>query len=1325
MIGWLRALYDHPQLARVMSTSFGGTYLAAVATFVGGLLVVMDAIVFQVFSSSDAEGARLSHLLHLAHCTALAGALVILVPARVAGWIEGARVGRAFDQLVVTGVSPVWMHAGSGVLGLMASALVLLVSLPFTAVAMSFGGLEWGIVLDSYLRLAGFGAVLTALVLGLSVLEREWTVGLLVSMGFLQFGMFTALPFRDVARVIPSALAELIPVRAFWRQTEIHRLFDLETGASARFLADPAVFHTTIPIEWFSLLLWSLVIAGSLALIVLGPLHQFRPGLNTFGSVVLPGDRKRHRWRRMHWILSRRVELAFLYENRPRWVGRWEGLLRGGLDLAVVLFLWGSVVGLVYQGLPSLDHAMEFWQDEGESPAAGPVLGQDMKFHACFWTCVGVFLLWILFRVDSHERTHFVHRFGVLRLGRTTLQVGVFALLLAALFGTHWWTLESAIDAQPDQVVGGDTRKAASVSTVIAVPDDALIAVAPDAAALDETADGISPEDSTPSFPVITPSYERYRSQWERLLGATALLLTGIFLAGRVFSYWFRHALAGRIMLAIAVIAYFSTTAMAFAFAMEGHHPAFLRPLVFLCPGVLLEELPRDVPWSYETRAARFWISTSFLVAGLFLMFLWCAWRTRRAEKHRVEQRHSRAATVAATGLVALGVLFAGMSPCRAQGDRTDQDLPELPLRVEVERGFGSVVSAAGNDRFTLQLENPSDEDWEGTFWLEVGEARSGIQSFFVSRQSERTVRWRRSAAGDRALLELPGELVFRIGDRERRIEVFPADSSWALGGRRASNLRMFLVADLDGGRTREWAHTAEQRADSRVVGCSLRALPVTAADYVGIDSVLLCDVDLGSLLPTQRRALFDFVCLGGSLVLCGEYPDLERVPEQDLRRLLEPEARQTVRWHGEEFEQVVLPGGQRLSFTVPLRDELPFASIRRYGPGSVLHCALDPRRESARWLGEVEADAETVRQLFWSVFQSALPAGSFPITGRCVNWWDVQLRDSSASVRIVLFLVVYVLVMVLACVVLARKRVRGAKLWLGAGVVTAGIVVLARPVVAKLTDVPSPSQCIEVCWWTPGGEDAVLASLLTVYSAGREVHEFSEPDGTVSMELADSFHRGSPVLAPVDSGNGLRVQPWERTDRMIVGPGGAVDGPFGHAVWNEATQVLTMTLEPNGHTVPTDFQVLVCGVGADHHRAASLSNPAGWPSGEFSVDVLGERVAHRSSPFQLESADWSYLWQTSISFSLDRVNGGDGTASLDVPSHHPRVLLLWATEEDPERPLPSPHFLFTTRANRSSLANLPARWQRTAKEREDGSYDVERVHRVVVVDLPLKIERQ
>lgn len=274
----------------------------------------------------------------LIFCTlgTLAIFLTIVVPLRAVGLLDGPRWRGYMDQVITTGITPLRYHAGKWATSQPFFLALLGASLPFVTLFGLLGGATLGHTVLAYVVLLAYANLLLLVTMALGVIVHEGLalVGTLALFGALMIVDFTP---------APSSLACFTPVR-FLIQPIVSVLSP--TAAVERLYGAPHPFGLELPWAVWALGLWAFVGALALLTLMLGPLHGFPPGLNNFGGVVLPGDGTRAFFRRVRPFVARRVELAFLFENRgPRLVRltlplRWLqqvalGLLAAALALSV------------------------------------------------------------------------------------------------------------------------------------------------------------------------------------------------------------------------------------------------------------------------------------------------------------------------------------------------------------------------------------------------------------------------------------------------------------------------------------------------------------------------------------------------------------------------------------------------------------------------------------------------------------------------------------------------------------------------------------------------------------------------------------------------------------------------------------------------------------------------------------------------------------------------------------------------------------------------------------------------------------------------------
>ncbi len=250
-----RRFLENPLIGKELTTGLTSPRLGAVFTFVGVVYLATDLLCYLVFFLSSNFGAiefQAGAILHMWHSIVGYGVLSLLLPLRLSGHIEGARAGRAFDQVVVTGVSPVRMCLGNWALGLCYAAMLLVVTLPFEVMAYVFGGVTIGQILACYGVLFLYCNVIIAMTLGLSVMTSEWLVVPLVIVVLAIIGIVSFIP------VTPPVIAEIGPLRYVVRQSLLDT--GLASGMPSQFLEAlrPAArfFFFDVPVMIYTPLLW-------------------------------------------------------------------------------------------------------------------------------------------------------------------------------------------------------------------------------------------------------------------------------------------------------------------------------------------------------------------------------------------------------------------------------------------------------------------------------------------------------------------------------------------------------------------------------------------------------------------------------------------------------------------------------------------------------------------------------------------------------------------------------------------------------------------------------------------------------------------------------------------------------------------------------------------------------------------------------------------------------------------------------------------------------------------------------------------------------------
>lgn len=261
----------------------------------------------------------------------LAVFLTLVVPLRAVGLLEGPRWRGYLDQLVTTGITPWRYYAGKWASTQPFLLALIAATFPLAMLFALLGGCDPLRVIAGYLLLFLWGNLLLAVSLGLGVVIHEVAALLVVWL------LFTAATIIDYTP-LPATLACWTPHR-YLLLPFIPHLTGSEAEVMTRIYGQASLAGVDLPWGAWALGMWAIAIALAAIACALGPLHSFSPGLNNFGAVVLPGDRSRTILRRVRPFLIRRVELAFLFENRGPRLVRWTLGLRAVQQLLFLFLL--------------------------------------------------------------------------------------------------------------------------------------------------------------------------------------------------------------------------------------------------------------------------------------------------------------------------------------------------------------------------------------------------------------------------------------------------------------------------------------------------------------------------------------------------------------------------------------------------------------------------------------------------------------------------------------------------------------------------------------------------------------------------------------------------------------------------------------------------------------------------------------------------------------------------------------------------------------------------------------------------------------------------
>ncbi len=1093
-LGFLkRGFLENPLVGRQLSTQLTGPRLGIVFALVAGSLLLTDAITLSTLLLSDRSGTiegMAARLLCLINFLLLYGLLALLLPVRVAGAIDGPRFDKAFDQLVVTGASPIQLQLGNWALGFLYALFILLVSLPFQVYACMLGGVELSGLAWGYGVLALYSNVIIAVTLAFCVLEREWlaapaAIGIFLLGGFLSFAP------------LPAALAWATPVRLFWPLP----MWTLSGSIVGGWFAEPVLFFQAIPQRVYRFLLWAIIAAPCVVFILLGPSHRFLPGVNNFGNVVLAGDRRRRFFRKVRFALTRKVELAFFYENRPRWLDGIDYPLRAVVGLGAVVFFWGVITGLCFDGAPDL-------------AVIGPrfdFFGRDSFAFSIGFTSAALFVALLLLG-DPRPKLAWRERVGRWSVPRGWLLSGCFLLLLGGFALLHELVLESALEN-------------AAASPVPAMKG---------------------------------PGVDAFATHCRQFVGSLVLFFLNCHLLGKILTRLSGTAAVLRIQILLAAGAAFCGPLIVLLGMEERWIPPDLFPLVFISPlvqymardagfkkiaprGFDLEQVfPRHMAWQVGF--------TVVLVAVLVLILvLTAAIRARsRANGAGTKPPRSPAATGAAV-LMLLAALSGAFSPLDAQPappDSPDEKGEEdgkktLPLQADLTHGFEGRLIDADVDFFTLVLKNTSDQPIRGTFRIELDRnVSTSLRQFDAPPGTSVPIRWSEDrfptilmypSSSLRLVLEAPGG---------RLVKDMPGVALMSQGSPQDAKVYLEIADDERGERGPSVSVGGEK---GRIwVPANTFFLPEDHRPYAGAQAVFVGPTDLSRWTPGQRRALLDFVRLGGAVFFHGPIDRASLKGAGEWEELLATRSSSRAARDGAELIVEDLEEGESLAWLDAAGGSpaVPLISARAVGPGTIGHLSSSLKASSAR------PDV-------WSALWAALPGSRYPSGVSLSRSDDLELRDSTSLLAVLGYFAMYSLVLGPAGFFAFRRKSR--RRWMPLWIIglPAAFVVLLPALHASLHLRPSYASLTRAVFFAPGSRHGVTQAMLEVRSSGRQQHRLALwGDGLSAFVLEEvSQHYpayGNPEsrIAPLASyppGEGahdlqLSLNPWGRKKVLFLG---------------------------------------------------------------------------------------------------------------------------------------------------------------------------------------------
>ena len=184
----------------------GFWFMVLNALIIGSLIYVDTEIIRELDNQTVIAELGLGRLLAGSIFLALTTFVTVFVPVRTAGVFYGPRLGRYFDQIILSGITP-WRFLMGKVLGQQAFfATVVAVSLPYFILCLSFGGVFfWEVLLCTFILLV-YVQVLVIVYLAFTTFLSEIIALPLV------IGLFGAAGVFGLLHVSPNPIGGITPV---------------------------------------------------------------------------------------------------------------------------------------------------------------------------------------------------------------------------------------------------------------------------------------------------------------------------------------------------------------------------------------------------------------------------------------------------------------------------------------------------------------------------------------------------------------------------------------------------------------------------------------------------------------------------------------------------------------------------------------------------------------------------------------------------------------------------------------------------------------------------------------------------------------------------------------------------------------------------------------------------------------------------------------------------------------------------------------------------------------------------------------------------------
>lgn len=373
---------DSPTYGRDQASLLSGFTVGSIALLLNA--AVLMAVLPLMLDPNDRDFRQLTQHLEFGQLLTLillggaAASATLIVPLRLCTVFWGPRMGRYFDQIVLSGISPMRFMIGKVTSQNLFLALTLFLLIPYAVLALALGGVQPVVFLACLVLVWIYCITLAMVTLCLSLYLNEVLAAIIVGVAAAWMAGLGSVPF-------PLSLNPCVitPFPAL-----LQPIWDVVYDGNGQYAAE--FWPTFAACAAGMSVLTGLAFVG----IYFGPLYGIIRDNSTFGEVVRTGDATKKRRFRLRQHIQRPSELAFFYENRSNTLRRHEGLIRWGSWFVGLTFLLTICTGLRWF----------LWTSLTESNQSGSMQGFfSYGFHVSGLMVHGFAMAFAVF-IFSHSR---------------------------------------------------------------------------------------------------------------------------------------------------------------------------------------------------------------------------------------------------------------------------------------------------------------------------------------------------------------------------------------------------------------------------------------------------------------------------------------------------------------------------------------------------------------------------------------------------------------------------------------------------------------------------------------------------------------------------------------------------------------------------------------------------------------------------------------------------------------------------------------------------------------------------------------------------------